>query len=179
MIGYHYISLGILRKTHGVNGELVLKLRKNIKAENIKELELVFIEINEEPVPFFIESFSTFGNDGLIIQFEDIQDEKEAKTYTGNEVYIERKFQRSIQMDDVTAEQLVGYTIKDTNHGEIGKVDSIHDVYDNPLLRVINQSKEYLIPYNEDYIREIDHENKLVTMDMPEGLLELYKDDKG
>jgi 16S rRNA processing protein RimM len=35
------------------------------------------------------------------------------------------------------------------------------------------EDDELLIPVSEEYIKKIDHENKIIVVELPEGLLDL------
>ena len=60
----------------------------------------------------------------------------------------------------------------------ISKADSIGriiDVIENKAqnLFLIEGEKEFLVPAVEAFIKEIDHHNKIVYLELPEGLLDL------
>jgi len=44
------------------------------------------------------------------------------------------------------------------------------------LCRIEINKKEVLIPLNENTLRKTDHKRKEVTVQLPEGLLEIYLD---
>ena len=51
-----------------------------------------------------------------------------------------------------------------------GGVGSVHK---NALFVIPTDNDELLIPVGDDYITEIDHEKKIIYMNLPEGLLEI------
>ena len=57
---------------------------------------------------------------------------------------------------------------------EIGKIEDIQfGTGEAPLLIVVAGSKRYEIPYAEAYLKIVDLEHKRVSMQLPEGMLEL------
>ena len=61
----------------------------------------------------------------------------------------------------------------DIHHGLIGEVRYIDDSTMNTLMTVDTPSGEVYIPYNEDFIREINDDDETIIMDLPEGLVQL------
>lgn len=167
------IELGFLTKPHGIKGHLVMKL-KDFSFDEIEEMELVFIMVDGLPVPFFIEEFYERNNDTLIIKFEDIDSEPEARKYSESVVLLERKIITSNESSETNINLYKGYTVFDHKFGEIGVFDSILDYDKNPLMRVIKHKTEILIPYNQEFIVDISEKEKKFVVECPDGLLDLY-----
>ena len=66
---------------------------------------------------------------------------------------------------------IIGFNVI-SNGSSIG---SIIDVIENTAqnLFLIEGEKEFLVPAVEAFIKEIDHQNKIVYLELPEGLLDL------
>ena len=54
--------LGYLKKTHGLKGDLVFIIKELLFDDFLKK-ELVFVELDNLPVPFFIEHSKPYNND--------------------------------------------------------------------------------------------------------------------
>src|SRR5574344_1793022 len=63
----------------------------------------------------------------------------------------------------------VGFDIVDKHAGLIGTISAVDDSTANALFAV----GERLIPINETFIDDIDHDQKTLYMNLPEGLLSL------
>ena len=73
--------------------------------------------------------------------------------------------------------EVVDYQVVDINFGPVGTLVSIIDLAVNPLIQVNAPSgKEVLIPFVEGLVQKVDRENKVLTIDSPEGLIALYLD---
>jgi len=166
------LLLGTITKPHGTKGSLLLWLR-NIKAEDIKKWESVFVEIDGLLVPFFIESFKENATDSLILKFEGVLSETEAKTFAGKDVYVEAGHVKKKRHSDPKLPVLKGFKVIDETFGFIGIAGEIADIEHNPLLIVNNEKKEFLIPVHEDIILAIDKKTKEIRIHAPEGLLDL------
>ena len=65
------IAVAHIVKSYNTNGEIVVKLTNDL-LEDLERKEPVFIYFDELPVPFFIEKFSTKGNSGAVIKFDNV-----------------------------------------------------------------------------------------------------------
>jgi 16S rRNA processing protein RimM len=166
------LLLGTISKPHGTKGSLLLWLR-NIKAEDIKKWESVFVDIDGLLVPFFIESFKANTPDSLIVKFEGVLSETEAKTFAGKDVYAASVQIKKKRHSESKLSDLKGYKVIDVISGFIGIAGEIADIEQNPLLIVHSDQKEYLIPVHEDIVLEIDKKAKEIRIQAPEGLLDL------
>jgi len=63
--------------------------------------------------------------------------------------------------------------VQDKTHGVLGEIKEIIEYPQQEMAAIIIKEKEVLIPLNEQLILEIDEEKKLISMDLPEGLLNL------
>jgi 16S rRNA processing protein RimM len=69
---------------------------------------------------------------------------------------------------EVSLEYFVGFSVE-TQQGNLGTVDNVDDSTANTLLIVGDK----LIPINESLIDDIDHDKRILYMNLPEGLLDL------
>jgi 16S rRNA processing protein RimM len=71
--------------------------------------------------------------------------------------------------------EVIGFSVIDANHGEIGKIDDVIDLSANPLLQIMNGKKEVLVPLLPGLVQKVDRKNKKLYIDAPEGLIGLYQ----
>ncbi len=166
-----YISLGVVVKTRGISGELVIRSKKEIL--KIKsEWESVWIEIDGLLVPFFISSFSRVKDNEIIITLEDVDVPEKAEKLTGRNAFV-HKSEIVQNQGDYLPEQILGYMINDVHSGEIGRITGIDEIPGNSLFRVKYGNREILIPIQEDLIREINEKKKYILVNLPPGFLEI------
>jgi 16S rRNA processing protein RimM len=177
----HCILLGKLTKTHGVKGQLVLHL-EHMSFENIENMESVFIVIDNLPVPFFISSLQKLPPDELILGFDYIKTHEEAKKYTDCAVWIhadhaqEGTESRNI-LSSAGIESFKGYSVIDKNLGNLGTLNQVMDLKQNPLLQIIKDSCEILIPLHEEFVSRIDDGKKIIYVNTPDGLIDINSPD--
>jgi|WetSurMetagenome_2_1015567.scaffolds.fasta_scaffold431972_1 16S rRNA processing protein RimM len=166
------LLLGSIGKPHGTKGAFTLLLR-NIKAEEIKKRESVFVEIDGLLVPFFIDHFQIKSSESVILKFEGICSESKAKIFAGNDVFVrpDQVVKKGNNLKE--APEIFGYNVQDVRLGFVGIATAITGMANNPLLMVSFDDKEYLIPVHKDIIQEINDLEKKITIDAPEGLFDL------
>ena len=74
-------SVGYFIKTHGVKGQIILKIEHQFKEKDVKVL---FIETATGKAPFFVNGFKN-NNHGLIFSLEEITSVEQAKKLIGKD----------------------------------------------------------------------------------------------
>ena len=165
--------LGKIAKKFSFKGEVLIYLDTD-EPELYENMESVFVEFNNNLVPFFIENSSFHKNDFLRVKFEDVDDEAEADSIMGCEIYLPINMLPKLEGNKFYFHEVIGFEIEDKRVGVFGKIVSINDSTSQPLFEVINGNVEILIPMIDQFLVKIDRENKKVIMDLPEGLVEMY-----
>ncbi|MBQ2291112.1 MAG: 16S rRNA processing protein RimM [Paludibacteraceae bacterium] len=156
------ISIGRLTRTHGKRGELQC-LMSNEYWDNADATFLI-LKLDNILVPFRVLDWRGKGSDSLIFQLDNITDEQEAQRLIGTEAFM--LLSDMNQEDEVmpTWQSLVGYRVMDTDQGELGTVDQVDETTINTLITL---SDGRLIPIHEDFIIDINAEDKLLTICLP------------
>lgn len=170
------LKIGVFSKPHGISGEVLIKLNPDFCEKTIKP-KWLFINIDGGVVPFEVLYFKGKGNDAITVKLDTIDSEKSAKVYQGFEIYINPKdITTSDNEVDLEANiyELINYTVFDKKHGNIGIVRKIIDIQQNPILVILYDEKDILIPMQKDFILSIDVNKKELYIQTPIGLIELY-----
>jgi len=168
-------KLGHIVKKHGLKGELSILLDADYP-EDYKQLESVFVEVNKQLVPFFIEYLQLNGDRG-IIKFEDVDDLASAERLLKSNLYLPVDSLPELGEGQFYYHEVIGYMVIDKVIGEVGPVDQIYEFPNQDLFGVIHQEKEVLIPINDQLIVKVDHQLRQVEVNLPAGLLEIYLED--
>lgn len=161
------IEIGRTGKAHGLDGELTLNYDPNLYEPD--DEGCLIIETEGIYVPFFIEQFRVRTDGKALVKLEGIDSEAQARELVNCEVF-------RLRTEDDEEEGLIGdyeegYTLVDAETGKtIGEVDHIDDFTAN-LLFVLTDGA--LIPASEELIKNVDTEHRLISITLPEGLLDL------
>lgn len=163
-------EIGYISKTHGLKGHVILRLLEftGIDEQAIKS---VFLELNGSQVPYFIEECRP-SNNGYILKLETLDTIDTSKKLIGKKVFALEDF---ILEDEESLNEFVGYAIIDSRLGNIGNISEVDEKTDNVIIKVIHPNgTEIILPFNDDFIIEIDDDHKTIEFNSPEGLIEMY-----
>lgn len=163
--------IGCLGKPHGVKGEIAFSFDDDVFDR--QEADFMFVMIDGLLVPFFFEEYRFSSDVVALVKFEGVDTIGQAADLTGCDVY----FPRAASDDDadtVSKAELSGFRLVDAATGAVvGEVTAIDDSTANPLFVVDTANGEMLIPASHELVKAIDKKNLTITVDIPEGLLQL------
>lgn len=167
-----YFSIGKIAATHGLKGELVLKHALG-KKSSLKNLKAIFLkDKNGTMLPWFLESAKIKSESETYLKLEGINTMEEARTLNQKEVWLsEQDFQQHTSKQ--AAISFLGFTIVDGDK-TLGAIEEIIEQPHQILCRLHIQEKEVLIPLHEESLIKIDSKKKLVFVELPDGLLDIY-----
>jgi 16S rRNA processing protein RimM len=159
-------------KTFGAHGELLIRLRHEAP-EAVNLSEPVFITIDGYAVPFYFKQFETRGNHRALVVFDDMETMELAQELVSKAIN-RRTENGERRTENSEAFSLFGYNVIDNKAGEIGAVTEFIDIPGNPCLQLNSDAQEILIPFREEMMA-VDHKKKIITTDLPEGLVDLNR----
>ena len=78
--------------------------------------------------------------------------------------------------DDFRYTDLIGFLVIDENHGELGRITDVQEFPQQFVATVDMDGKELMFPLSDDLILGIDGEEEIIEVELPEGLVDLYKE---
>ncbi len=165
--------LGKIVKKYSFKGEVLVKLDTD-QPEIYNNLDTVFIELRNNLIPFFIESSQLHKSELLRIKFEDVSTEEDANAIMKCELYLPLELLPKLDGNKFYFHEVIGFTVKDLNFGDVGIIKGINDMTSQALFEIDREGTEILIPLNDDFIKEVDRKNKIIIVETPPGLIELY-----
>lgn len=165
------IPVGRVLKSNGTEGEMLVGLRGFLPAD-INTQEPVFILIDGLPVPFFIESCRERGTAKLLLHLTGVRSLEDADELAGADLLMRASsLPGDEQEDGLLLEDLPGWTIASPDGRTLGVVTDFEDIPGNPCLYVETPGGQAMIPLHEDFILSADEKERVLTLDLPEGLL--------
>ena len=162
-------EIGYISKTHGLKGHVILRLNEFVNID--EDIKSIFLDLNGSQVPYFVEECRP-NNAGYIVKLETIDVVDTSKKLIGKKAFALSDF---ILEEDDSLREFIGYSIIDTKLGNIGNIADVDEKTDNAIIRVIHPSGiEIILPFNDDFIVEIDDDLKTIEFNAPEGLIEMY-----
>ena len=168
------IPVARISKPFGTGGELAINLYDTFPAD-FEKGESLFALVDSLPVPLFAEKFEKRGRSGALVSFMDIDTPVRAAEFLGKELLLMFSAETgNVDGDEVYFEDMVGFSARFTGNDLKGTIMGFVDSEHNPLFTLSVNGKEVFVPAAEEMIAGFDVKRKVVTFDLPEGLLELY-----
>ena len=163
-----FVYYGKFLKPHGTKGEIGLQ-SDGFTLDD--ECDFVACNIDGILVPFFFETIRPKSDDISIVKVERMESAEEVRFLTNRDAYIPRQWVED--SEELTWIYFKGFKAIDNALGEIGEIVDVDDNTINTLFVVENGNDEILIPAQEEFIVNIDHDNKEIIFDLPEGLVSM------
>lgn len=163
--------LGTIFKLHGYKGDV------NIYNDNdipliFTNIDFLFVEINNELIPYFTYRVRPKKKKILLVKFEDVDSEDQALKILNRKVYLPNKFLP--KLEDVNQDKIiVGFDVTDKTLGRVGMVDFVNDKTPQKLIIVKDGEKEFFIPFHENFVINIDLKNRILYVNIPEELMNI------
>jgi 16S rRNA processing protein RimM len=162
-------KIGRLGKAHGVKREVTFQFDDDVFDR--VDADYLILDTDGILVPFFLEEYRFRSDTTAIVKFCDIETQDRARELTGCDVYFPLSLVPVEDDAPLTYAFLVGFSLIEAKSGKtIGTIATIDDQTANILFELEDGT---LIPATDDLITFIDKDKRQITMQLPEGLLEL------
>lgn len=171
-----YISIGQVRKSHGLDGILKSTLYPRTLDAALKATHF-FIHTHGQKLPVFIEWIEGEGED-YQIKFEDIDDPQSAGQMASKELYMDKKVvetmihptDRQLPLD---FEDLIGWNLYDITSDIRVKIDAVIELPGQIMAKASLSGREFLLPLAEALIEEVNPMLHEIKIRLPHGIFEL------
>jgi 16S rRNA processing protein RimM len=169
----NYRNIGKLVAVHGLQGELVLLHRLGRKT-SLKGLKTLFLEERkDEMLPWFIQSARVKSDEEIFVKLEGLDTKEAARRVVQKEVWLtERDFEHFA--GKAAPISMVGFRLFDGPR-DLGEILEVIEQPHQVLCRIDLEGKEALIPVHEQTLRRVDQRKREVHVELPDGLLEVYR----
>ena len=166
--------LGNITKPFGYKGEVDIYLDVD-EPKNYAKLGAVFVELKGQLIPYFIQHIR-LKNNHAVVQFQDVHTDN-VQAIIGAKLYLPLAALPKLDGNKFYFHEVLGFSMSDVNHGEIGTLENVMDNGPQPIFQIKHLSgKEILIPILDEFIVNVDRENRCITTHAPEGLIDFYLD---
>jgi 16S rRNA processing protein RimM len=166
------IKIGHIAAAHGVEGQLVLQHNLGRKTD-LPGVDAFFLETQEGRfLPYFPAEVKGRSESESLIRVEGITNREKALSLLKKGVWLETSLAQKLA-DKSAPIALLGFSVLD--QGKL--LGSVLEVIEQPaqiLLRLDVEGKEVLAPLHEGTLEGIDHKKRLIKLNLPEGLLDIY-----
>jgi 16S rRNA processing protein RimM len=108
-----------------------------------------------------------------VVKFAGVDSINAADRFKGADVWVSRSERASLPEGDFFQSDLLGCSVIDAAGNRLGSVEGWQRFGGPPLLEVSVDGREVLVPFVDAICRKVDLEARAITVDLPDGLLEL------
>jgi len=169
----NFRNIGRLAAVYGLQGEVVLQHRLG-KRTSLTGLKAIFLEQGrDELLPWFVESVRVKSDTEVYVKLEGLDTKEAARKVVQKEVWLrEEDF---VQFAGRSAPiSMVGFRLFDGS-ADLGEILEVIEQPHQVLCRIDLAGKEALIPVHEQTLRRVDVRKREVHVELPEGLLDVYR----
>lgn len=164
--------VGTIIGKYSFKGELLVKTDTD-NPEDYTNLESIFVEFSTGLVPLFIHKCQLHKSSLLRINFEEVNNEVEAESLIKKSVYLPLNILPTLEGNKFYYHEIIGFNLNEEGK-KIGVISNIIEQGLQALFEVKSPvGKSHLIPIHDDFIVEVDRNNKFITVQLPKGLLDL------
>lgn len=164
-------QLGKITKPFGIKGQVVFFLDVDSPADYC-QMDSVFVDVKGSLIPYFIKDMNLNGNKA-VVTFEDVSSD-EVMQLIGSELYLPLDVLPPLTGNKFYFHEIIGWTVVDKEKGAIGTINSVFENPAQPIFQVLQNGKEILIPVIDQVIKTVDRDKKVIFIEAPNGLIDLY-----
>lgn len=165
-----YIEIGQIVNTNGLKG--IVKV--NPFTDDIgkfEDLKYVYIQLKNELKKVKIEQVR-YNKNQVLLKLEGIDSIEEAEKYRNFYLKTEKESQEDLGEDTYYVVDLIGLNVYSDKNEYLGKIEDVFPTGSNDVYVVKdNLGKQILIPAIADVVKEVDLENKKMTINLIPGLI--------
>lgn len=166
------IRIGKIVATHGLSGAVVLTHVLD-DSKWLKKGHVLHVEMQKGSyIPYFVSASKPSNTEEYIVNIEEVDKVEQAKKLVSKHVYVDEK----ILADFARKSPLlwIGFKLEDKHQGSLGTIEDVLQTGSQWLAKLTYRNAEILIPLIEQTIEEVNIKTRIIKMELPDGLLEIY-----
>lgn len=165
-----FLEVGQIVNTHGIKGYVKVVPFTNY-IERFEELEKIYIKKKNETVEMYIEEIK-YQKNMVLVKFKGIERIEEAELLKNSIILIDRENSIELEEGEYFIVDLIGLDVYTDESKLLGKLDDIYNTGSNDIYVVKDElGKQLLLPALKEVIKDIDLDNKKMTVHLIEGLI--------
>lgn len=164
------LQVGIISSTHGLKGEVKV-FPTTDDVNRFKKLKKVTLDTGKEELTLEIQGVKFFKQ-FAILKFKGIDDINDIEKYKGKPLLIDRKQAVPLKKNEYFIADLIDLEVFLEDDSRFGVLTDVMQTGANDVYVVtMDDGKEVLLPAIKDCIKDVDIENRTMTIHLMDGLL--------
>lgn len=169
------IGIGHYNKPHGVAGEISATV--DVDVDVLKSLSCLVSEVDGIFVPFFVNACRPKSAETVLLTIDGITTEHEASLLVNHDIYaLKRDYVQAsddADADGYPLDYFIGFELRDSDGKRVGEIIDVDEQTENAIFIIDRDGDEVMVPASDDLIVEFDTDDRIMVMELPQGLIEL------
>ncbi|UOQ85553.1 ribosome maturation factor RimM [Gracilibacillus salinarum] len=167
-----HLKVGKIVNTHGIRGE-VRVIRITDFEERFEAGTTLYIKskASDTLTPVTIDGHRVHKNFDLL-HFQGYENINDVEKFKDSTLLIRTEQLTELEENEFYYHEIIGCEVETVSGEVLGKVSEILSPGANDVWVVKQKGKEYLIPYIEDIVKEVDIDKQRIIIEPMEGLLD-------
>jgi 16S rRNA processing protein RimM len=166
------IKTGTISKPYGLLGQVTVFIDPEY-ANSIKTDYPLFIEIDGQRVPFFVQEVEWISDKQAILKLEFIDSVEQARNVSGCDIYPDLKDISGSKGSVHEFEEVVGYMAYDKALGQLGIIEDYLKLPRQSFWVIKHEKEDMMIPAVGEFVKRIEHSKNTIHFNLPEGIFNL------
>ena len=156
-----YLATGVIRTSHGLKGFVKVHIFSETHT-HLTKIKEVLLRKNTAEKSVIIEELKLSGGQ-VLIKFNNINSPEEGRQFNGWEICIPREYCTALDENEFYQADILDCTVF-SDETVIGKIISVIDGAQAPLLEIKTESGTKLVPYMKQFIASVNILEKRVNL---------------
>ena len=162
--------VGVITNTHGLRGEVKV-FPTTEDPDRFRDLKEVLLDTGKEWLELEVSTVRFFKN-LVIVKFKEFDSINEIEQYKGKDLYVSRENAIPLEEGEYYLADIIGATVVTEDGAVFGELKDVLETGANLVYVVLHEGKEVLLPVIPDCVKNVDVEQKKVTVHIMKGLLD-------
>jgi 16S rRNA processing protein RimM len=172
-----YVIVGRIRKSHGVQGDVVVEPITDAPAAVFAAGRRLLVGTQDGDLaagvpPVRVERARAAPGGGLLVRFDAIADRTEADRWRERYLLLPYDEVEPPREGEAFLHELVGMSVERSSGEKVGDVLEVFELPQGLALDVSWRGGRVLLPFRGEFVRAVDRHGRRIVMDPPDGLLE-------
>lgn len=163
--------IGVITQAHGVKGEVKI-YPTTTDINRFKKLKKCVLKTEKIRLELEVAGAKFFKN-MVILKFKAYNTRDEIEAFKGAELWVDRENADTLKDGEYFFSDLIGMKVISDEGEEIGIINDVYETAANDVYEIKGKEKTYLFPGIKECVLNIDLQNKIMTVHVLKGLLDL------
>ena len=167
-----FYYLGKITKKFSFRGEVIIFLDTD-SPEFYYNIKKLFLKINNVFTPFDVTSVKPNKTNRIRVKINGIDSENDTEKLINKEIYLPIESLPKTDKNSFYYHEIIDYAVVGKDNKKVGNITGVNDQSPQHLFQINALGKKTLIPINDKLIIKVDKKNKIIKMDLPDGILDI------